>query len=147
MALQKAFRDSELENKPFIKKINVLNQDNLKWEDSNLSYKERSELLDYLPEFFIWLNEQIKLGNRHFILGKIPNASEKEDNFPQKTLIFLLVELLQQYSDYSGVAALTIHQALKQALSISYIYTIERNNEIIEVSPCLYPLYHNLCTG
>ncbi|MGQ3889291.1 hypothetical protein ACQUW5_09695 [Legionella sp. CNM-1927-20] len=145
MALGKASRNLELINKPSINTINDLNQDNLERRGSDLYCEEQLDLLEYLPEFFIWLNEQIKLGNHQFILGQIQNDSDEPKNNPHKRLIFLLVELLEQYSDYSGVSVFTIHAALKQTLSISYCYTIERDNQIIEVTPCLYPLYYNLC--
>ena len=115
------------------------NQNNLK-SGVPASFTEKpTDFLNYLPKFYIWLNEQINVGNRQFILGEIQSTSDQEKKHPQKKLIFLLKELLEQYSVCSKIAACTIQQALKEACAINHIYTVESDNQIIEVFPCLYP--------
>ncbi len=88
-----------------------------------------------LSNFLIWLKEQIDAGNKQLSLNTQSLILYKPSSCSQD-LIFLLPEVIEQYHIQTGIAAEIIKFELKNALEITFAYTIIKNEKVIEVFPC-----------
>ncbi|WP_419418830.1 hypothetical protein ACNVED_09730 [Legionella sp. D16C41] len=108
---------------------------NINCSINKLKRKSKKFTKDPLPNFLIWLKEQINSEDKRFSLHnqKLILYKLSECNFE---LIFILPEVLEIYYQLTGVAVEIMKTELKKALKITHAYTILKEGKIIEVFPC-----------
>ncbi|WP_131780919.1 hypothetical protein [Legionella gresilensis] len=130
----KANNNYNSHNATFSSKISMKLQDSKQEQPSVLNVKKKFTKSP-LSNFLIWLKEQIDAGNKQLSLNTQSLILYKPSSCSQD-LIFLLPEVIEQYHIQTGIAAEIIKFELKNALEITFAYTIIKNEKVIEVFPC-----------
>ncbi|MGQ3888245.1 hypothetical protein ACQUW5_04315 [Legionella sp. CNM-1927-20] len=97
--------------------------------------KKKNPTENSLPKFLIWLKKQIESGNKRFSLDAQDLILYKPSHSKQE-LIFILPEVLKQYQDETGIDSKTLQFELKNALEVTFAYTIFKDEKTIEIFPC-----------
>jgi hypothetical protein len=100
-------------------------------------HKKKQSSRSPLPKFLNWLTKKIDSGEKKFALDAQELILYKPSNHNSK-LIFILPEVLDLYSRYSGITAKLIQSELKKTLMVTFAYTIIRDEKVIEVFPCQF---------